>query len=225
MSAHTAIIIPAFNEEAHLQATLQSLRHPAFSGSEVIVVNDGSTDKTGDIAQVWAHRVIHNERNRGKGYALFRGVEKTDADYFLFIDADLGNSACHTAALLQKLRENKGVDLVIASFPPGKQSGFGLVKQAARRSIRQLTGVTLGEPLSGQRGLSRSAVKTIRSWDCGFGIEVAMTIDIVQAGLAVCEIPLPLSHRETGKTLPGFLHRGRQYAAICNVLIQKRIRG
>ena len=96
MNPFFSIIIPAYNEENRLPNTLEQVFH--FLGkqsytSEVIVVENGSTDKTFEIAQRFAEKhnslhVIHNER-RGKGGAVQRGVLESRGDYVFFCDADL----------------------------------------------------------------------------------------------------------------------------------------
>jgi glycosyltransferase involved in cell wall biosynthesis len=226
MNQRCAVIIPAYNEGAYLQSTLQAVRQFDVPGTkEVIVINDGSSDKTATIAESWADSVIHLPANRGKGYALWCGIQAANADFFLFLDADLAETARYGSSLLQTLCRETTKDLIIAAVPPGQKSGLGVAKRAARKAIRHLTGWRIEAPLSGQRALSRKAVEAVREWDLGFGIEVAMTIDIARAGLAVYEVTYPFIHRERGKTVGGFLHRGRQYAAIRRVIRQKRQEG
>ncbi|WCK55937.1 glycosyltransferase family 2 protein [Aneurinibacillus sp. Ricciae_BoGa-3] len=226
MAQRSAIIIPAYNEGEYLQSTLQAVRQFDVPGTkEVIVINDGSSDDTARIAESWADAVVHLPENRGKGYALWRGIQAANADFFLFLDADLAETARYGSSLLEALYRGTTKDLVIAALPPGQKSGFGMAKKTASRAIYHLTGWKIAAPLSGQRALSRKAVQAVTDWDCGFGIEVAMTIDIARAGLTVYEVSYPFSHRERGKTIGGFLHRGRQYAAIRRVIRQKRQEG
>ncbi|MBZ0273911.1 glycosyltransferase family 2 protein [bacterium] len=90
-----SVVIPAYNEESRLPATLARLREYFASDGdvEVIVVDDGSADDTrkiaGDIAKDWpALRVVANDRNRGKGYTVRHGVQEAAGDVVLFYDAD-----------------------------------------------------------------------------------------------------------------------------------------
>jgi hypothetical protein len=97
----------------------------------------------------------------------------------------------------------------------------------AGRTIGRLTGSEPREPLSGQRALSAAALATVRPLAPGFGLETAMTIDAVRAGLRVVEIPIDgLSHRATGRGARGFAHRARQgldiLAAVATRVLRHR---
>lgn len=213
-------VIPAYNEEAALVSTLLSLKSVKDIG-EIIVVNDGSSDKTGEIADHYADHAIHMPYNQGKGSALKKGCEIASGDIVLFIDSDLKESAVMSVELMKPVLSGEA-DMSIAIFPPAmRKGGFGLVKGLARKGIHHLTGYEPSSPLSGQRALNRQAISCIKSWDCGFGIEVGMTIDAVRAGLRVVEIPVAYSHRETSRDLAGFIHRGRQFIAVGRMLKNK----
>ena len=176
----------------------------------MIVVDDGSTDFTRAVAGIWADKVIALDANHGKGFALSKGLEKAMGENILFLDADLGDSAGYSGQLLDAMVDS-GADLILATFPPSLHGGYGFVKKWAQRQLIRRMGRNVGSPLSGQRLLNRKAVEAIENWDCGFGIEVAMLLDIFKAGLKVKEVHVPFSHRETKKDLRGFLHRGKQF--------------
>ena len=84
----------------------------------------------------------------------------------------------------------------------------------ARAALRRLVGFEAREPLSGQRRLSERAREQCFPLAAGFGCEVGMTVDAVAAGLEVIEVEAPLAHRETGRDLAGFRHRGRQLVEL-----------
>lgn len=211
---NTSIIIPAYNEEQQIPCTLHALRtFPLPGKSELIVVDDGSSDLTSSISGIWADQVIQLEQNHGKGYALYKGLEVAKGERILFIDADLGDSAALASHLVRRMEE-ANADLVIANFPPAKKGGFGLVKKWAQRKLKKNLGYHLISPLCGQRILNRNAVEAIKKWDCGFGIEMAMLFDVYKAGLKVTEVNIPFSHREGKKDISGFLHRGKQFIEI-----------
>jgi len=103
----------------------------------------------------------------------------------------------------------------VAHFPsPKKKGGFGLVRGLARLGIRYFTGLKVKAPLSGQRALAREVLPAVLPFAGGYGVEVALTIRAARRGYRVREIPLPMHHRETGRSLSGFLHRGRQFRDV-----------
>jgi glucosyl-3-phosphoglycerate synthase len=221
------VVIPARDEAATLAETLEALRQvPGLSST--IVVDDGSRDSTATIARRLDADVLSASppgRSGGKGHALRLGLihaRKQNPDALLLADADLGRSASRLADLLETLDEHHPV--AVATFPPaGASAGFGLVKNLTRRAILRRTGYAPAEPLSGQRALLVSALDTLPGIAPGFGAEVGMTLDLLSAGIKPLELPLPLTHRPTGRNLSGFAHRARQGLDISRALRGARI--
>jgi hypothetical protein len=140
------------------------------------------------------------------------------ADVWLFVDADLAESAAALEPVLAQVLLDRA-DLAIAIFPPLGGGGFGVVKRAAARAIRLLARYRAEEPLSGQRALTARCLAAVRPLARGFGMETAMTIDAVRAGFRVVEVATDgLSHRATGRSMKGFVHRGRQGAEIARAV-------
>jgi glucosyl-3-phosphoglycerate synthase len=223
----TAAVIPARDEAARLANTLDALL--AITGlSRIVVADDGSQDATAEIARSRGAEVIPASppgKSRGKGHALRLGLahaRKPRPKTLLLADADLGSSAARLADLLDALDERHPV--VVATFPPAAATGgFGLVKDLSRRAILRRTGYTTLEPLSGQRALLLPALDALSGIAPGFGAEVGMTLDLLAAGIKPLEIPLPLTHRPTGRNLSGFAHRARQGLDIARALRGARI--
>ena len=88
--------------------------------------------------------------------------------------------------------------------------------------VKRRAGRTLDAPLSGQRALTAAALRNVLPFAPGFGMETAMNIDALRAGIAVAEVELDLEHRATGRTTAGFAHRGRQLADIGRVYVSRR---
>jgi len=96
-----AAIIPAYNEEKSIEPVIRVAKENDLV-DEVIVVDDGSFDATTEIARKNGAKVVRIENNQGKGNALETGVQKTDADILLFLDADLvGLTPQHLTMLLE----------------------------------------------------------------------------------------------------------------------------
>ncbi len=201
MSDHRlTILVAARDEEQRIRATIEALGS-SFPEAEVVVADDGSRDRTADVARAAGAQVIALER-RGKGQALTLAERELGPGPLLLCDADLVGD-------VRALAETDA-DLSIAVFRAKEGGGFGLAKRAARSLIAARSGFTAREPLSGQRWLSQAAREAVFPVAMGFGVETRMTIDAVQAGLVIDEIDLELEHRATRRDVRGFAHRGRQ---------------
>lgn len=204
-------LVAARDEADRIGETVTALRalEPV---AEVVVVDDGSRDETAPRSLAAGATVLRLDRARGKGRALEGALTRLRdraADVWLLADGDLATTAASLDAVLDPVLAGDA-DLAIATFPPGQGGGFGLVKRAARHAIRLGSGLDVREPLSGQRALTAQALEAVRPLARGFGVETAMTIDAVRAGLRVLEVPAELGHRPTYRDVRGFAHRGRQ---------------
>jgi hypothetical protein len=194
------ILVAARDEEAAIERTVATLRRD-FPEAEVIVADDGSRDRTADLAE-GAGAIVLRLPRRGKGQALSAAERAAPPGRLLLCDADLAGD-------LRWLVEGSG-DLTVAAFAERIGGGFGIAKRVARELIRLAGGVETREPLSGQRSLSPAARAACFPVAAGFGCEVRMTIDAARAGLELRELELALRHRATGRNVRGFLHRARQ---------------
>ena len=204
MSGRLTILVAARDEEKRIGATVEALR-TRFPEADIVVADDGSRDATAAVAGAAGARVIPLGR-RGKGQALTLAERELDPGPLLLCDADLVGDVSALAATES--------DLSIAVFRAREGGGFGLAKSAARSLIAARSGFTAREPLSGQRYLSQRARDVVFPVAMGFGVETRMTIDAARAGLAIDEIELELEHRATGRTVGGFVHRGRQLVEL-----------
>lgn len=201
MAEPVAILVAARNEADRIAETVAALKEQ-FPGSEVIVADDGSHDGTAEAAEE-AGAVALRLAPRGKGQALSAAERAAPPGPLLLCDADVRGD-------LRALAEAADEGVAVARFTERQGGGFGVAKRAARALIRLRTGYDAEEPLSGQRMISPRARAAVFPLAAGFGCETRMTIDAVEAGLPVVEVPLALAHRSTGRDAAGFLHRGRQ---------------
>ena len=180
-----AVVIPAKDEATRIATTVRACR--AIPRVDlVVVVDDGSVDDTQDHARAAGAVVVRHSVTRGKASALetgasvvgMRDFQDGPARLLLFIDADLGGSAATCAQLVPPVLDG-AADFSIAVLP--KQAGAcgrGRVVRAARRAVAAATGWLPVAPLSGQRCLPRSAYEAAVPLADGWGVEVAMTIDL-----------------------------------------------
>jgi hypothetical protein len=230
--AGTALaLVPARDEADRVGATVRALL--GLPGvAEVLVVSDGSTDATAARALEAGAHCLDLPRNIGKGGALNAGlaalmgrvVERLSPEpaALLLADADLADSAGRLDRLLAPVLAGQA-DLAIADLPAQQGAGgFGVAMGLARRGMARVTGRRMAEPLSGQRAVRWEALPALLPFAPGFGVEVAMTMDALQAGLRVVEVEVDLRHNATGKNLAGLLHRARQARAVARELTRRK---
>ncbi|MCU1496928.1 MAG: hypothetical protein JWM47_881 [Acidimicrobiales bacterium] len=219
LPAHPTVvaIVPAFDRADSVAATVRALA-AIESVARVVVVDDGSADDTSEAARRAGAEVLRLPVNRGKGAAVKAGIAATpEADVYLFIDADLADTAATAAALLEPVLAG-AADLTVGVLPPAAgRGGFGTVRTFAARGILRACGARVRAPLSGQRAVRADLVRELASAE-RFGLEVAMTIDVVRAGGRLVELEVPMDHRHTGRSVSGFAHRGRQGIDIAAAL-------
>ena len=218
-SPKVVAVIPVHNEAGFIYETVAALKK-IDTITEIVVVNDASTDETPQLAAQAGAGVITLARNSGKGAALNTGVSSTSADIYLLVDGDLGDSASDAEHLLAPLLDGLA-DMTVAQFPPPRRKGgFGMVKGLARRGIKFYTGQVMKSPLSGQRALTGKVLTAVFPFASGYGVEVGMTIKAIRSGFRVLEVPVAMTHAETGRDLKGFQHRGKQFWHITRTLLR-----
>lgn len=228
-----AVIIPARNEADRIGATVTAAAK--LDGADIIlVVDDGSTDRTAATAEAAGAQVIRHPRNRGKAAAMETGaravqlIESAAAGsssvgprHLLFLDADLADSAVNAGALAGPIRAGTA-DMTIAVFTSRvRKGGFGVVTSMAGAGIERAIGWRPAQPLNGQRCLTRAAFEAARPLAPGWGVETGMTIDLVRKGLRITEVDVPLSHRATGNDWRSQLHRLHQLADVARALVAR----
>lgn len=221
------VVVTARNEADRLPATLAALA-AAFPRARVLVADDGSDDDTAEVAAAHGAEVVRSPRPQGKGGTatlaarlLLQATRAERPPVVLLCDGDLGASAGALGPLVDAVRGGDA-DLAIAAFSRRVGGGFGVAVGFARWAIRRRCGLELDAPISGQRALRAEMLPAVVPFAPRFGMETAMTIDAARAGYRVREVELELEHRATGRTLRGFLHRGRQLSDILGVYLSRR---
>jgi glycosyltransferase involved in cell wall biosynthesis len=222
-----AVVIAARNEADRIAATVAGAAGLAGVGL-VVVVDDGSRDATAAVAQRAGAAVMRHQRNRGKGAAMETGAEavrlvdqrehRDRPRHLLFLDADLGDTAGQAGPLMGPVTAGTA-DMTIAVFAATvKLGGHGLVVGLSGAGIRRATGWQPRQPLNGQRCLTRAAFEAARPLAHGWGVETALTIDLLRQGLRITEVEVELGHRATGTGLRAQLHRAHQLTDVARAL-------
>lgn len=228
-----AVVIPAKNEADVIATTLRTCGAIPLVDL-VVVVDDGSTDRTSEAARnAGKVTVVRHSYSYGKASAMETGAKvvamRDPVDgpprILLFLDADLGESAAEVAPLVEAVVSGE-TDCAIAALPPQPGAGgFGMVKGLGFKAIKYFTGWKPTQPLSGQRCLTREAYESVQPLANGWGVEVGMTIDLLVRGHSVKEIPCELQHRASGNDLAGNLHRLSQLWDVFKAVIRHVLTG
>ncbi|MEW6448481.1 MAG: glycosyltransferase [Bacillota bacterium] len=188
--AEISIIVPAYNEEQGISSTLKEISE-AVSGlnAEIIVVDDGSWDRTAELAQRYATMVVKHPFNQGKGAAMRSGYRAASGKYVVFIDADGTYPASH---LLEIVRELEKVDVVFTcrsnreNIPCFNRFGNWLIT----RLVKNLSGFAGNDPLSGLYGMRRPVLKAIGLESSTFAIETEIVVKVSRSRFSTTEIPI-----------------------------------
>lgn len=215
------VVIPAHNEEAYLGVTLDTLKR-VCNLSNVIVVDDGSTDRTAAVAETHNVKLVRLHQNQGKSAALMAGVCEAKSDFILMLDADIGASACEVTKLIDAYPVGENT-CVVALFPviPGRGGGLGLAVRVARKASDILGGWRMTAPLSGQRLLRRDTLEKIFPLPYGFGLETAMNIRLGRAKVHLLEVQTQMDHRVTQNDFRGRIHRLKQLIHLVMAIIRE----
>jgi len=199
-----SILVPAFNEEIHLEALIERVlaaKLPAGYGREIVLVDDGSTDGTHETALACAERhpaivrVFRFNKNRGKGAAVRHAIQNAAGSICLIQDADLEYDPGDYMRLLKPLIEQKA-DAVF-----GSRFGFSEERRVllywhsvANRWLTALgnmvSDLNLTDIMTGYKAFRTSLIQTIPLRSEGFGIEPEVTVKLAQRGARIYEVPV-----------------------------------
>ena len=210
-----SVIIPAFNEERAIGRVLEEIPSTV---SEVIVVDNGSTDATAAIARLRGAVVVH-EPTRGYGQACLRGLSAlSDTDIVVFLDGDYSDFPEEMPALYEPIVSG-AADLVVGSRVLGQREKGALLPQArfgnwlSTRLIRWLFGVSFTD-LGPFRAIDHKALKRLDMCDRDFGWTVEMQVKAARLEMRCTEVPVRYRKRigtsKISGTLSGSVRAGHK---------------
>lgn len=205
-----AAVIPAYNEEKTVAEVIKVLVASPLV-DQVVVVSDGSRDNTAGVAAKMGALVVNLPENRGKGGAMLAGIKQTDADYILFLDADLiGLKPSHIESMLEPVLSLRS-EATLGVFKKGRVTTDLAQKFAPF--------------LSGQRVIKTSLLRQVEDMDFSrFGVELALTRFVEEHDINCETVVLPdLSHVMKEEKLgfwKGLASRLKMYREIIAYLIK-----
>lgn len=191
--SRVSLIIPALDEEKSIGSVLNAI--PRRLVGEIIVVDNGSTDRTADIARHCGARVV-SQPTRGYGAACLAGIAEVDADCEIvaFIDADFSDFPEDLEKLLQPLLENKA-EMVIGTRTTTREARAALTPQQRYGNWLATTLVKLFfghryTDLGPFRAIRRDALRNLEMIDRDYGWTIEMQIKAARQNLRIVEIPV-----------------------------------
>lgn len=197
-----SVVIPAYNEENAIKETIDEIKKVfkdnKIKDFEVVIVNDGSSDKTGEIAKAQGVTVVNHPHNVGYGRSLKDGIRKAKFDTIIITDADRTYPFDQAPLLLKEF--NKGFDMVVGART-GSHYRESLVKAPLRKILKFLVEFTANREIpdinSGLRVFSRKTVLEYVGHLCDtFSFTTSMTLAYMMTGRFVTYLPIPYEKRE-----------------------------
>ncbi len=197
-----SVIIPACNEEESIEWVVKGLKSVLGGNCEILVVDDGSTDRTSERAEGAGAGVLRLDGNRGKGVALRKGIEVARGNFIVTMDGDGQDDPGDLPRLLDAARE--GADLVIGSrflgtLHPGAISPLNAsATRFFNLLINLLYSASITDSQAGYRCFRSELVKRLHSDVTEYEIETEMLIRALKAGGRVTEVPVSRFPRKGG---------------------------
>ncbi len=215
--------IPAFNEGQYIGTVVLKTKQYV---DEIVVVDDGSTDNTSEIARLAGATVFRNEENKGKGVAIQRiltEAKRRAPDTLVLLDADAQHNPDEIPRLIKPVLE--GSDLVIGSreAQANKTPRYRRIGQKVLLySTRLLSGKKLTDSESGFRALSKRAISEICLTESGFAVETEMIARATDKGLKITEVPVSNIYTKDGSTLNPVAHGMGVFTRIIAMISERR---
>ena len=203
-----SVVLPALNEEEAIGKVIDEIPVEELEAKgyqiEIIVVDNGSTDKTAEIAAAQGAKVI-SEPNRGKGRAIRTGFEMVSGDFVFMIDSDFTYPAGYITQMVGLLES--GYDVVLGSrlngaVEHGAMKRLNLIGNHLLAFLANLLyGTRISDLCTGLWGFKVEVVRSLNLDAVGFELEANMLIEVAKRGYKISEVPIQYRKRATASKL------------------------
>ena len=195
MQNKISIVLPAKNESAAIGQTLAQIQQLQLA-HEIIVVNDGSTDQTKQVAETVGAKVVTHPYSKGNGAAIKTGARTATGDIIVFMDADGQHDPQDIPKLLEKI--NQGYDLVVGARQKGSQAsvGRGVANALYNNLATYMTEQKVEDLTSGFRAVRADKFREfLYLLPNGFSYPTTSTMAFFRAGYSVTYVPIHAAKR------------------------------
>jgi len=217
------VAMPAYNEEKYIGSLVTKAREYA---DEVLIVDDGSTDGTPEVARLAGATVIQHKENKGYGAAvqsILTEAKRIAPDILVLLDADSQHNPGEIPRLVEPI--SQGFDLVIGSrkllrdnIPLYRRIGQGVISYFCYI----LSGEKLSDSESGFRVFSRKAVGMLELREDGMSVSAETIAKAAEKGLKITEIPISITYTRDGSTLNPVRHGFGVLSRIIAMILERR---
>lgn len=201
-----SVIVPVFNEAKTIRSILQAINSVDID-KEIILVDDGSSDGTADVLRDIKQdnlKVLFHSANKGKGAAIFTGLNSASAEFVIIQDADLEYDPSEYTKLLKAIRET-GADIVLGARFMGERRGLFLHRLGnlfVTGLINLLFNVRLNDSYTCYKLFRNESIRKLGLKETRFNIEIEIVVKAIKNRLKIAEVPInyyPRSHLEGKK--------------------------
>ena len=190
-----SIVLPAKNESGAIGQTIAQIQQLQFA-HEIIVINDGSTDNTAQVAEEAGAKVVTHPYSKGNGAAIKTGARTATGDIIVFMDADGQHDPSDIPKLLEKI--NQGYDLVVGARQKGSQAsvGRGVANALYNNLATYMTEQKVEDLTSGFRAVHADKFREfLYLLPNGFSYPTTSTMAFFRAGYSVTYVPIHAAKR------------------------------
>jgi glycosyltransferase involved in cell wall biosynthesis len=230
MTSSRLVALPVFNEVRHVDQVLDEVRR--HSASEILVVDDGSTDGTAQsLAKRRDIRVVTHERNRGYGAALltaFRYAQEHDFELLVTIDCDGQHEPQRIPQFFDACSED--IDIVSGSrylqafsadsAPPQERR---MINEQVTAELNQRLGLQLTDAFCGFKCYRVSALRRLNLRETGYAMPLEVWVEAAAAGLRIIELPVPLIYLDEKRSFGGALDNAQTRLDYYHTTIERAI--
>lgn len=226
MSPKVLVVIPCYNEEVSIGSVV--LRSLAYA-SKVVVVDDGSRDKTAEIARLAGAEVVQHEVNRGKGAGIrtaFEYARGYGADVLVLIDGDGQHNPDEIPQLIDPIVRGEA-DMVNGSrflvkhrhnVPGYRRVGQDLLTLATNAG----SGQKITDSQNGFRAFARGTLDSFTFQETGMGIESEMLMDAARSNLRIREVQIDVRYDVAGSTYNPVVHGISVMGSVLKIILKRR---